>query len=52
MWRYRFGAFVILAVAALVGYFVYTTELPVETASTMTTTPSVVGSPKYAFKLD
>ncbi len=51
MWKYRFGAFVILAVAALVGYFVYTTELPVETASTSTTTPSVVAQSKYAFKL-
>ncbi len=36
MWKYRFGALVLIAVAALVGYFVYTTEL---------------GGSSYAFKL-
>ena len=51
MWKYRFGAFVILAVAALVGYFVYTTELPVVTpGATATSTPTITAS-DYAFKL-
>lgn len=36
MWKYRIGALVLVAVAALVGYFVYTTE---------------VGKSDYAFKL-
>lgn len=51
MWKYRFGAFIILAVAALVGYFVYTTELPVVTPGlTATSTPTVTAS-SFAFKL-
>jgi len=36
MWKYRIGALVLIAVAALIGYFVYTTEL---------------GQSDYAFKL-
>ncbi|MSU55967.1 MAG: protein translocase subunit SecD [Candidatus Taylorbacteria bacterium] len=51
MWKYRFSALFILVIAALVGYFVYTTELPVETASVSTSTPSVAMQSKYAFKL-
>lgn len=56
MWKYRFGAFVILVIAGLIGYFVYTTEQPVpapvnaitasSTAPITATTPS-----RFAFKL-
>ncbi len=49
MWKYRFGAFVMLLAATLVGYFVYTTEVSSHLSSESTTTPAVV-SP-YAFKL-
>jgi len=51
MWRYRFSALGILILVALIGYFVYTTELPVEVADIGTTTPPVVAQSKYAFKL-
>ena len=49
MWKYRFGAFILLAVASLIGYFVYTTELMQQPAGTATSTPPVAS--KYAFKL-
>ncbi len=49
MLKYRLGAASILALAALVGFFVYRTETPREVSDTGTTTPPVVSS--YAFKL-
>src|SRR3989338_2485221 len=49
MWKYRFGAFILLAVASLIGYFVYTTERMQQPAGTATSTPPVAS--KYAFKL-
>ena len=49
MWKYRFGAFILLAVASLIGYFVYTTELMQQPAGTATSPPPVAS--KYAFKL-
>ncbi len=51
MWKYRFGTFILLVVAVFIGFFVYTTELPVEVASVSTTTPPIVAQSKYAFKL-
>lgn len=53
MWKYRFGAFIILVVAALIGYFVYTTELPVEAPVTASSTaPVTITAPsRFAFKL-
>ncbi len=51
MWKYRFGAFILLAVAVLVGYFAYTTEqLIITPGITATSTPTVTAS-SYAFKL-
>ncbi len=49
MWKYRFSALILLVVATLVGYFVYSTELPQKVSSTSTTTPAVAS--EYAFKL-
>lgn len=51
MWKYRVSALVLILLAALVGYFVYSTELPIETAAVSTTTPPVVAQSRYAFKL-
>lgn len=48
---YRLGALALVLIAVLVGYFVYITELPIETASVSTTTPPIVAQSKYAFKL-
>ena len=54
MFKYRISALVILIIAALVGYFVYTTELtkesPIVTASSTAPVIVTTGS-KYAFKL-
>lgn len=51
MWKYRVSAIVLILLAALVGFFVYTTELPVEIAAVGTTTPPVVAQSTYTFKL-
>lgn len=51
MLRYRLSALTLLILAALVGFFVYTTEQPIVTPGpTATSTPSVSAS-HYAFKL-
>ncbi len=51
MWKYRFGALILLVIAGLVGFFVYTTELPIITPGvTASSTPTVTAS-SYAFKL-
>src|SRR3989338_1169854 len=51
MWKQRLGALLLLCVAGLFGYFVYTTELPVVTPGlTATSTPTVTAS-SFAFKL-
>ena len=49
MWKYRFGTFILLVVAALIGFFVYTTEQPVEQSLTTSTTVQIASH--YAFKL-
>ena len=51
MWQYRFGAFITLAVAVLVGYFVYTTEQPLMIPGATLTSTSTVAASSYAFKL-
>ncbi|MDO8594882.1 MAG: protein translocase subunit SecD [bacterium] len=51
MWKYRFFSFFLLVIAGLIGYFVYTTELPIVTSGiTASSTPTVTAS-SYAFKL-
>ncbi|MDO8619723.1 MAG: protein translocase subunit SecD [bacterium] len=51
MWKYRFGALILLVVAGLIGFFVYTTEQPIVTpGATATSTPTITAS-SYAFKL-
>ncbi|MEK7087942.1 MAG: hypothetical protein AAB891_01540 [Patescibacteria group bacterium] len=42
MLQYRLGAAIILVLAALVGFFVYRTEMPRDASDTGTTTPPVV----------
>lgn len=49
MWKYRFGAFIILIASALISFFVYTTEIPRQASEIGTTTPPVASS--FAFKL-
>ncbi len=51
MWKYRCGALILLVIAGLVGFFVYTTELPIVTPGiTASSTPTITAS-SYAFKL-
>ena len=53
MWKYRFGAFILLGVAVLIGYFVYTTERLVEAPITASSTAPVTATvdSRFAFKL-
>ncbi len=51
MWKYRLGALVLILLAVLVGFFVYTTErLTITPGATATSTPIITAS-KYVFKL-
>ncbi|MBI1974896.1 MAG: protein translocase subunit SecD [Parcubacteria group bacterium] len=53
MWKVRLGALVLLIIAALVGFFVYTTEQPVAAPITASSTApvAITTSSRFAFKL-
>src|SRR6185436_17446714 len=48
MLQKRLGAFVLVIAAALVGYFVYTTQIPNKPSTTSTSTPAIAA--RCAFK--
>ena len=53
MWKYRLGVLTLLILAALVGFFVYTTEQPVAAPITASSTApiAITTSSRFAFKL-